>query len=78
MGAPVHRKDVVGGMNARDKRMLKSAMENIWITKLVRYDPKLFKFMQIHEYEEDQALSLVKQSKCVLSLIHNRDTKNNK
>ena len=34
--------------------------------------------MQVHKNEEDQALSLVIYSKRVLSLIHNRDKKNNK
>ena len=32
--------------------------------------------MQVHESEEDQAISLSKESKIVLSLIHNIDTKN--
>ena len=34
--------------------------------------------MQIHENEEYQAVTLAKESKHVLSLIHNRDTNNNK
>ena len=34
--------------------------------------------MPVHENEEDQAVSLAIEAKFVLSLIHNRYTKNNK
>ena len=34
--------------------------------------------MHIYENEEDQAVSLAKEAKRVLSLLHIRDTKNNK
>ena len=33
--------------------------------------------MQIYKNEEDQYIGLAKKSRCVLSLIHTRDTKNN-
>ena len=39
---------------------------------------KKIKFMQVCENEEDQAVSLEKEAKYVLSLLHNRYTKNNK
>ena len=34
--------------------------------------------MQVHENEEDRAVSLSKEAKHVLSFINNRDTRNNK
>ena len=34
--------------------------------------------MQVHENEEDQAVSLSKESQRALSLLHTRDTKNDK
>ena len=34
--------------------------------------------MQVHENEEDWALSLAEEAKHVLSFIHNRDKNNNK
>ena len=34
-----------------------------------------YKFMQVHENEEDQDVSSSKEAKCVLSLLHTRDTK---
>ena len=37
---------------------------------------KKIKFMQVCENEEDQAVSLEKGAKRVLSLLHNKDTKN--
>ena len=46
--------------------------------KLFRDDPKLFKFMQVHESGEDQAVSLTKEAKRILSLLHTRDKKTKK
>ena len=37
-----------------------------------------YKFMQFHEAEEDKDLSLEKWYRCVLFLLHTRDTKNMK
>ena len=36
---------------------------------------QLFKFMQVHENEEDQAVSLVKDDKHYLSLLYTREGK---
>ena len=36
---------------------------------------QFFKFMQVRKNEEDQAISLAKEAKRVLSLLHTRDTK---
>ena len=69
---------MVDGLNSRDKRMLKLETEKQLKPRLIQYDPNVFKFMQVHENEEDQYVSLAKESKRVLSLIHTRDTKNNK
>ena len=41
-------------MNARNKLMLKVAMENLLNTKLIQDGPNIFKFMQVHENEEKQ------------------------
>ena len=32
---------------------------------------QFFKFIQVHENEEDQAVSLSKEAKCMLSLLNN-------
>ena len=45
-------------MNARDKQMHKFEMAKLLNIKLIRDDPKHFKLMQIHENEEDKAVSL--------------------
>ena len=39
---------------------------------------QFFKSIQIHENEEYQAVSLLKEDTCILSLYHTKDTKNNK
>ena len=58
--------------------MLKLAMTKLVNPELIRYDPILFNFMQVHRNEKYQAVILAKESKSVLSLIHNIYTKNNK
>ena len=55
--------------------MLKLAMEKLLNPKIIRDDP-FFKFMQVHEDEEDQAMILSEEAKRVLSLLHTRYTKN--
>ena len=52
-------------------------MEKLLNIEILWYYPKIFKFMQVHENEEDQEVNLVKESKRMLSLIHTRD-KNSK
>ena len=69
---------MVDGLNARDKRILKLSMENILNTELIRYDSIFFKFMQVHENEEDQDVSVAKEAKCVLLLLHTIDKDSNK
>ena len=53
-------------------------MSKLLNIELIRDGPSFFKFMQVHENEEYQYLILAKEAKCVLSLIHTRDTNNNK
>ena len=65
-------------MNARYKRRLKLSMAKLLNTGLIRYDQIVFKLMQVHENEKDQAIGLEKEAKCLLLLLHNRDTKNKK
>ena len=47
VGAPGHRKYIVGGINSRDKRMLQLAMAKLLNTKIIRYYPKI-NFMQVY------------------------------
>ena len=54
------------------------AMAKLLNTELIWDDPIVFKFIQIHENEEYQAVSLTKETKHILSFICNRYTKNNK
>ena len=49
-------------------------MSNLLNTELIQYYPIFFKNMQVHENEEDQALSLSKEDKRLLLLLHTRDT----
>ena len=65
--SPVHGKDVVDGMNTRDKLMIKLSMSNILNTKLIWYDPNVFKFIQVQKNEEYQAVSLAKETRLFLS-----------
>ena len=58
--------------------MLRLATEKLLNLKLIWDNPICFKFMQVHENEEDQAASLTKETKRVLSLIHTRYKNNNK
>ena len=53
-------------------------MKNLLNPKLIQYDPKKIKFMQVNENKEYQAVSLSKEGECVLSLPHTRDKNNNK
>ena len=47
-------------MNAREKWMIKLAMEKLLITGLIKDDPKHCKFIQVHENE---LISICKFSK---------------
>ena len=49
-------------------------MEKLLNSEFILDNP-IFKFMQVHENKEDQAVSLAKESKLVLSLIHIKSTK---
>ena len=51
---------MVDGLNARDRLMLNLEMEKLLNTELIRDEPNDFKFMQIHENEEYQDVSLAK------------------
>ena len=42
---PVNRKDVVDGLNGRNKWMIKSATTNLLNPELIRDEPIVFKFM---------------------------------
>ena len=42
VGEPVHGKDVVGGLNTRDKWMIKLTMEKLLDTELIQYNPIFF------------------------------------
>ena len=59
VGAHGNGKNVACGLNAIDKRMVKLAIANILNTKIIQ-DYPIFKFMQVHENKEDQAVSLAK------------------
>ena len=48
VGAPVHEKYYVHGMNDREKWMLKLAMANILNPELIHDYPNFYKFMQVH------------------------------
>ena len=48
-------------MNNRDKNMRTLAMEKFFNTELFCDYPIFYKFMQIHENEKDQAVSLSKE-----------------
>ena len=60
VGSPGHGKDVIDGLNYRNKCMLKLSMVNLLNTKLIQDGPIVFKFMQFHENEEYQAVRLEK------------------
>ena len=53
VGAPGHVKNVVDGLNTRNKLMLKLETEDLLNPELISDDPDIFKFMQVHENEED-------------------------
>ena len=72
--SPGHCKYVVDSLNAIHRQMLKLAMENILIPELIWDNSIFFKFMQVHENEEDQAIILSKEAKRILSLILTRNT----
>ena len=46
--------------------------------EIIPYNPNFHKFMQVYENEEYQTVSLATEIRCVLFLLHTRDTKNNK
>ena len=75
---PVHGKDVVNGLNGRYKQMLKLAIKKLFNPELIQYDPIFLNFVQVHKNGENQAVSLVKEDKRVLSLLHARYINNNK
>ena len=58
--------------------MLKLSISRFSNIEIVYDNHNIYKFMQIHKNKEDRYVILEKQSWCVLSLRHNRDTKNNK
>ena len=58
--------------------MLKLEMENLSNLEFIQEYHNRFKFMQVHENEDNQAVNLAKKAKRVLLLIHTRYTKNNK
>ena len=47
--APIHGKDVVDGLTARDKWMLKLEMANISNPELIFDNPNFYKFAQVHK-----------------------------
>ena len=49
-------------------------MANILSTELIIGDTNCYKFMKVHETEEDQAVSLENKSRSVLSLLNTIDT----
>ena len=51
--------------------MLKLEMENILHSELICNGPNFYRFMQVHENEEDQAIILSTESQCVLYILHN-------
>ena len=61
-----------------EKNILKLSTAKQLNLKFIWDFPILFKFMEVHKNEEDQAVSLSKEDKCMLSLLHTRDTNNNK
>ena len=76
--APGHEKYVYDSLNVRDKWILKLAMETILDPGLIWDDPNVFNFMQVHEKKGDQALSVAKEAKQLLWLLHTIDKKSNK
>ena len=66
---------MVDSLNSRYKRMRKLLMEKLLNHKISQDYPIIFKFMQVHEDEKVQALSITINDKRVLSLIHARYTK---
>ena len=56
VGEPVHVKYVIGGLNDRDNRMIKLATPKLLNPELIRDEPMFFKFIQVHENEEYQAV----------------------
>ena len=47
--APVHDKDIFGGMNTREKRPIRLKMEKILNNEWIHDSPNFYKFMQVHE-----------------------------
>ena len=58
--------------------MLKVDIENLLNPEFIGDDPNVFKFMQVHENEEQQDVSLAKEDKHGVLLLNTRDIKNNK
>ena len=69
---------MVDVLNARDNWMLKLAMKKLLNTELFPDDPNFSKFMQVHENEENQSVSLSKEAKRVLLLVNTRYKNRNK
>ena len=59
--APGYGKYVVDGLNYRDKRVLKLEMLNLLNSNFI-CATQFFKFMQVHENEEYQSVSLAKEA----------------
>ena len=57
--------------------MFKLAMAHLKNPELIQYESIFFKFIQVHENKEYQAVTLTKQSKHVLYFIPTINTKNN-
>ena len=60
VGAHLHAKCVVDGLNTKYKRMIKLPMEKLLNPVLIRDDSIVFKFMQVNGNEEDKSISLAK------------------
>ena len=56
VGSSGHVKDVVDGLNARNKCITKLEMPKLLNPKFIQDDSIIFKFMQVHENEEDQSV----------------------
>ena len=58
VGAPIHVKYVVDGINTIVKRMLKFSMAKLIYPVLINDYPNVYKFIQVYETEEYQDVIL--------------------
>ena len=56
VGSPINGKHFVDSLNAIYKQTLKLAMAKLLNPKFIRDYPNIFKFMQVHENKEGQAV----------------------